>query len=439
MSRALCSIIVLLAICVAVPAGEPPQAAPQDLTSLDTQSVQKLAEAGNAEAQYELGDRYELGLGGLPKNEALARRWYRKAAAQGHTAALGALSALTRKISPVVEAKSPSDAAVASKPETAPTQAADKAAPDNLQQAVDMLFGVGQVVDYKGGRALLLAEVARGNDAAKLVEAVLRDGGLCGFPKDEARARQLAGESLPKVLSMKEMGGRVGMTHAGNCLASGLGTQEQVLEGVDILEQAVGKGDPVAMLWLGDVYCSEVPDRPQQVPADDSRAFELFKMSAEAGCAMGVKNVATCYAYGIGVQRNDALFYQYTMEAAERGSPEGVMDLAHCYAEGRGVRKDPKKALELGTLASQMELTPSNRVLMHDNLTIYRKAARAGDLQGMVNAAAAGLGLARNLDKMVGSGKHKGKKFIGKGSPPLNSFDANNKPNARYFKWAYGD
>ena len=44
------------------------------------------AEAGNAEAQYELGDIYERGEG-VPADEQEAMKWYRMAADQGHALA----------------------------------------------------------------------------------------------------------------------------------------------------------------------------------------------------------------------------------------------------------------------------------------------------------------------------------------------------------------
>jgi TPR repeat protein len=54
---------------------------------------QKEAEQGNAEAQFELGWRYEHGRG-VPKDVRKAVEWYRKAAAQGNKSAQNALDRL---------------------------------------------------------------------------------------------------------------------------------------------------------------------------------------------------------------------------------------------------------------------------------------------------------------------------------------------------------
>ena len=44
---------------------------------------QKAAEAGEASAMYKLGYAYEHGEGGLTKDEAKAREWYKKAVEAG--------------------------------------------------------------------------------------------------------------------------------------------------------------------------------------------------------------------------------------------------------------------------------------------------------------------------------------------------------------------
>jgi TPR repeat protein len=54
----------------------------------------KAAEAGNGEAAVYLGFMYANGQGGLPKDEAQAVSWYRKAADAGDAQALAALKRL---------------------------------------------------------------------------------------------------------------------------------------------------------------------------------------------------------------------------------------------------------------------------------------------------------------------------------------------------------
>ena len=65
------TLLIVLAVAVCTVAAE------------DLQTVRKKAEQGNASAQNNLGWMYRNG-DGVPKDDAVAVKWYRKAAAQGH-------------------------------------------------------------------------------------------------------------------------------------------------------------------------------------------------------------------------------------------------------------------------------------------------------------------------------------------------------------------
>ena len=54
-------------------------------------ALQKLADDGDSEAQYQLAVHYEKGLYGMKKDVAMALRWYKRAAAGGHQLAMNAL------------------------------------------------------------------------------------------------------------------------------------------------------------------------------------------------------------------------------------------------------------------------------------------------------------------------------------------------------------
>ncbi|WP_422126880.1 tetratricopeptide repeat protein [Thioalkalivibrio sulfidiphilus] len=58
---------------------------------------QRLAQQGNAEAQFRLGDMYEQGLG-VAQDEAQARHWYEKASEQGHPEANARLLKLEARL-----------------------------------------------------------------------------------------------------------------------------------------------------------------------------------------------------------------------------------------------------------------------------------------------------------------------------------------------------
>jgi hypothetical protein len=68
----------------------------------DAQAVnwyRKAADAGHAHGMTKLAEMYENGRGGLPEDDAEAANWYRKAANTGDTDARKALKRLMRRLS----------------------------------------------------------------------------------------------------------------------------------------------------------------------------------------------------------------------------------------------------------------------------------------------------------------------------------------------------
>ena len=59
--------------------------------------LREAAERGDARSEANLGEMFERGLGGLPKNEAQAAYWFRKAADHGDVVAQLALGAMYRE------------------------------------------------------------------------------------------------------------------------------------------------------------------------------------------------------------------------------------------------------------------------------------------------------------------------------------------------------
>ena len=63
------------------PRTDPPQV---DVTEMPIAALRDLADAGDLDAQTELGERYQGGYGGVRRDYAEAVRWYRRSADQGH-------------------------------------------------------------------------------------------------------------------------------------------------------------------------------------------------------------------------------------------------------------------------------------------------------------------------------------------------------------------
>jgi TPR repeat protein len=64
---------------------------------MDKDSMTEAAEQGDADAQYNLGNCYILGMG-VAQDKAKAAEWYRKAAEQGHEGAQKRLDVLKAQV-----------------------------------------------------------------------------------------------------------------------------------------------------------------------------------------------------------------------------------------------------------------------------------------------------------------------------------------------------
>ena len=85
----LAAVLALAGALATAPAAAQPAVGP----NTDLATVQTMAAAGDADAAFELGERYYFGEG-LPVDPAEAVRWYRVAAEAGHPAAQNTPQAL---------------------------------------------------------------------------------------------------------------------------------------------------------------------------------------------------------------------------------------------------------------------------------------------------------------------------------------------------------
>lgn len=68
-----------------------------ELDKEETAHLLKLAEQGDSDAQYKVGQKYEKGIG-VPKDKFKAQQWYNEAAEQNHPKARPAYLKITLKI-----------------------------------------------------------------------------------------------------------------------------------------------------------------------------------------------------------------------------------------------------------------------------------------------------------------------------------------------------
>lgn len=92
----------------------------------------------------------------------------------------------------------------------------------------------------------------------------------------------------------------------------------------------------------------------EEVYKNASRAVQLLRLAAGAGCAEAQTTLGYCLISGIGTLRDKVEAIAWTRKAAEKDLPEAVYNLATYYQHGRGVKKDLAMAFKLFKKASKL-------------------------------------------------------------------------------------
>jgi TPR repeat protein len=109
-------------------------------------------------------------------------------------------------------------------------------------------------------------------------------------------------------------------------------------------------------------------------------------------------DVANCYHYGYGVNKDEHEAFEWYQKAAATGDSMAVCDLAMCYAEGRGVGKNVNQAITLFQKSAASGFIESWNSLGYcyaqnqqysQAAACYETAALGGSLDGMYNLGCA--------------------------------------------------
>ena len=123
--------------------------------------------------------------------------------------------------------------------------------------------------------------------------------------------------------------------------------------------------------------------------------YEKYRKAAEQGDAYAQYNLASCYAMGEGVVKDEAEAAKWYIKAAEQGNAEAQCSLGGYYAKGTGVVKDNKEAVKWYRRAAEQGLAKGQgRLGYHYSMGLgvkkdvieavkwLRMAAEQGDAEG---------------------------------------------------------
>jgi len=278
---------------------------PAKLSSSEVVQLQSKGEAGNADAQLELGRVYQDG-NGVSRNDELAANWYRKAADQGNPTAQNNLGIMYRTGSGVEKSKE---------------EAVNWYRRAALQGHASAMFNLGTAYyngdgvpssEYRAYDWFLLAQEAGSSSAP---DAVKRTADEIG--------QKASIDALAEIAEMYENGDELPQNRA---------------EAAKWYRKGVDRKDPLAMVRLASLLVNGVG-----VPQDYAQALQLCQAAAKE-----YSPARFCVGYflqhGLGVKQDAAEAAKWYEKSAAGGHPPAYMALGQMYWKGEGVKADPVEA-----------------------------------------------------------------------------------------------
>lgn len=380
--------------------------------------LQRMAAAGNHQAQAELAWRYAAGEGGANVSHAPAVRWATASAEQGCPAGAAVLGWLLYNGFGL-----PRDL-----PEAARLFAL-AAAQEDLRgltwHGLCLLHGHGVAVDLQQALLRLHQAAAKGGRTARLAQYWLGRMHYFGLPGqiaedfgEAARWLRLAAESAhpgaqellarchffgrgvarDQATALRwwrqaaEAGDAQAMYCVGMCLYAGEGVAQDGAEAVSWLQAAARQQVTGAMFLLGQCHVFGVGVAP-----DLSTGLGWYRRAAELDNREAAYELAEWHAFGRGGLAQDmTAAIRWYRRAARQGHAAAQRKLGHCYRNGDGVTENKAQALRwyrravaggdvtarvwLGECHEQGEGVAPDAVAAAGH---YRAAAQAQDAHGM--------------------------------------------------------
>ncbi len=294
---------------------------PASLADLDISRLRLLAEQGRADAENELGTRYETGRGGVEKNTSQARDWYRRAAEQRHADAQYRLGFMytDRWSSPLTDREAFQlflDAARQGHPQA--------------QYEVAVSFETGRGVDPDEPEAAYWYRRAAEREHEGALKKVLE------IERLETQLHRMAEEGDPT--AQYELAMRYQSSDS----------QEKRTAAVAWFRRAAEQGDARSEYELGFMYdnaCRAVRVEDPVDPVDSTEAVRWYRRAAVRGHARAQARLGDLYTDGIGVGRDYAEALRWFRRAAEQQDAEGEFLLGCVYRQGRAIAPDNAEAV----------------------------------------------------------------------------------------------
>ena len=322
----------------------------------DFNENQRLANQGNASAQYNLGIMYYKGER-AQKDKSKAIEWFRKAANQGHIKSKHNLEVIYGNDEGVYQDK----LELQQKSKSVPVfsrSSADMSEIDRVYAEADRLVAAMTEAEraehYAKSRADLAelsASIASGKTPENPLERLAKQG--------DADAQYVMGvgyfngygnaKDYKKAFEWYQKAANQGLAKAqfelGGMYFNGYGITKNYEKGMEWWEKAANQGNANAQYNLGVTY--QKGYGVYGTGKDYKKAFELYKNAAKQGLSESQNNLGFMYDKGLGVRQDYKKAFEWYQESANQGNVDAQNNLGRAYLKGEGVRQNKAKAKEI--------------------------------------------------------------------------------------------
>ena len=290
------------------------------IADLELKKLIEKANAGDAAALNELGERYYFG-DGVHEDKAEAIKLWQKSADQGNLEALNSLA---------FNYSDENDSVKAFELWRKAAELGHSTAQYNL--GVCYFTGSGVTEDKLEALKWYRKAAEQGySDAQYNLGEFYLNGEF--VPEDKSEAvkwfRKAAQQSHAEA-----------QYNLGICYYNGIGVPEDKAEAAEWFHLAAEQGCVEAQYYLG--YCYLKGDG---VEKDMEEAVLWFHMAAQQGYATAYNALGACYENGYGVEKDMQVAVSWYRKAAKKGDEVACNNLGICYEDGKGVEKDMKEAV----------------------------------------------------------------------------------------------
>ena len=328
------------------PRPDPPET---DVTELHIAALRELAETGDADAQTELGERYEDGRD-VEQDYTVAVSWFRRAAEQGYAPGQAALGFMYSRGRGVVQ-----DDAEAFRWGHRAAEQGNARAQNNLGASYANGLGVAQ--DDRAAVEWYRRAAELGWPLAQRNLGEMYETGR-GVTLDERQAASWYRRAAQQFLILAELGDSDAQLRLGGMYARGRGVRQDDAEAVRWYRRAADQGDAAAQFTLGHMYLVG-----QGVAQSDRSAVAWFRRAADQGQMGAQHNLGWMYLNGRGVSQDYDAALAWIRRAAEQGEAYAQNTLGWMYENGRGVRRDRVEAVAWYRLAAEQGRADAQKAL----------------------------------------------------------------------------